>query len=372
MRILVVNWNDRENPLGGGAEVHLHEIFGRLASAGHRVDLLASGWDGAPARAFLDGIDVHRVGTRFTFQFRARRYFREQLMYNGYDVLIEDLNKIPLYTPLWKGPGVVGLVHHLFGATIFREAPPHMAAAVWLAERGIPVVYRRVPFQAVSESTADDLVLRGIRRESIRVIYNGVDTDFYTPGASIRSGAPLFAYVGRLMKYKGVDLVLQAFARMERPDARLDIAGAGPHRGPLEKLATSLGIGDRVRFLGYVSTEEKRDLLRRAWAGVLASPKEGWGIACLEAAACGTPVIASDSPGLRESVVNGETGMLVPHGDIPALSAAMGRLAENPQAVVAMGKAGRRFAERFTWDNSATATISHLEQVVHGDEKKWK
>lgn len=372
MRILVVNWNDRENPHGGGAEVHLHEVFGRLASAGHRVDLLASGWNGAPARAFLDGIDVHRVGSRFTFQFQARQYFRAQLRHNGYDVLVEDLNKIPLYTPLWGGPEVVGLVHHLFGATIFREAPLHMAAAVWLAERGIPIAYRRVPFQAVSESTADDLVGRGIRRESIKVIYNGIDTDFYTPGASMRSDVPLFAYVGRLMKYKGVDLVLQAFARMNRPESRLVIAGAGPYGTRLEKLAASLGLGDRVRFPGYISREEKRDLLRRAWAGVLASPKEGWGITCLEAAACGTPVIASDSPGLRESVVNGETGMLVPHGDTTAFAAAMGRLGENPRAVFAMGKAGRRFAERFTWDNSATATASHLEQVVRGDHTKWK
>ena len=147
MRILVVNWNDRENPNGGGAEVHLHEIFGRVASQGHRVDLLSSGWDGSSPRAFLDGIDVHRTGTRYTFQFQARRYFHERLRAGHYDVLIEDLNKIPLYTPRWKGPRVVGLVHHLFGTTIFREASPPMAAAVWLAERGIKYAYRMSRFR---------------------------------------------------------------------------------------------------------------------------------------------------------------------------------------------------------------------------------
>jgi glycosyltransferase involved in cell wall biosynthesis len=372
VRILVVNWNDRENPNSGGAEVHLHEIFGRIAAQGHRVDLLASGWPGAAPRAFLDGIDVHRVGTRYSFQFNAKRYFRERLIANHYDVLVEDLNKIPLYTPRWNAKRVVGLVHHLFGATIFREAAPHMAAAVWLAERGIRVAYRGVPFEAVSESTADDLVARGIPRKSIRVIYNGMDTDFFTPAANTRSQAPVFAYVGRLKRYKGVDLILQAFSQLDVTDARLAIAGAGDYRNHLEKLAAALGIENRVRFLGFISAEEKRDLLRSAWATVFASPKEGWGLTNLESQACGTPVIASDSPGLRESLVDRETGFLVPHGDITALANAMKRLAGDKGTVERMGVAGRRFAGRFTWDNSASQTLDHLQSVVGGGKQKWK
>lgn len=371
MRILVVNWNDRENPNGGGAEVHLHEIFGRIASSGHRVDLLASGWKDAPPRAFLDGIDVHRTGSRYSFQFNARRYFKERLAGNRYDVLVEDLNKIPLYTPRWDGPPVVGLVHHLFGSTIFREAPLHMAASVWVAERGISLVYKGRPFEAVSESTADDLAKRGIPRKSIRVIYNGMDTEFFTPAPAIRSETPLFAYVGRLKKYKGVDLILQAFATLGNPRAKLMIAGDGDYREHLEELTSALGIDEHVRFLGYISAEEKRDLLRRAWSTVFASPKEGWGLTNLETQACGTPVIASDSPGLRESLVPGETGFLVPHGDTIALAAAMRRIIEAPKTIETIGNAGRRFAERFTWDNSARQTIEHLQQVVQRGNQKW-
>lgn len=372
MRILVVNWNDRENPHGGGAEVHLHEIFGRLAARGHRVDLLASGWEGGAPRAFLDGIDVHRVGTRYSFQFNARKYFRERLSGNRYDVLVEDLNKIPLYTTRWDGPPVVVLVHHLFGATIFREAPLHMAASVWLAERGIPFAYRDRPFQAVSESTADDLVTRGIPRANISVIYNGIESGFFTAAPGMRSLTPLFAYVGRLKRYKGVDLILQAFATLARPDARLAIAGSGDYRSHLEELSATLGIADRVRFLGFISNEEKRDLLRRAWASVFASPKEGWGLTNIETQACGTAVIASNSPGLRESIVDGETGILVPHGDTMALVAAMRRIAGSRHLVDTMGAAGRRFAARFTWDRSADHTLSHLSEVVQRGNSKWK
>lgn len=371
MRILVVNWNDRENPHSGGAEVHLHEIFGRIASRGHRVDLLASAWSGGSTRAFLDGIDVHRVGTRYSFHFMARRYFRERLFAQGYDVLVEDLNKIPLYTPRW-GPQVVGLVHHLFGTTIFREAPAPMAAAVWLAERGIPFAYNGVPFEAVSESTADDLSARGIPRKNIRVIHNGIDSQFFTPSPGSRSPKPLFAYVGRLKRYKGVDLILQAFSILNDPESRLEIAGAGDYRNHLESLSEALGISKRVRFLGFISAEEKRDLLRRAWASVFASPKEGWGLTNLEAAACGTPVIASDSAGLRESLIDGQTGVLVPHGDTMALAGAMKKIAGSIERVETLGIAGRRFAERFTWDNSAEKTISHLQHVVQRGNQKWK
>jgi glycosyltransferase involved in cell wall biosynthesis len=372
VRILVVNWNDRENPDSGGAEVHLHEIFGRIASRGHRVDLLASGWSGSAPRAFLDGIDVHRVGTRYSFQFHARKYFRERLLGNHYDVLVEDLNKIPLYTPLWKGPPVVALVHHLFGTTIFREAPLPMAVPVWLAERGILFAYRGRPFEAVSESTADDLAARGIPRRAIRVIYNGIDAGFFTPAPGLRPESPLFAYVGRLKRYKGIDLILQSFAILAHPEARLAIAGAGDYREHLEVLADTLGIGARVRFLGFISDEEKRDLLRSTWATVFASPKEGWGLTNIESQACGTPVIASNSPGLRESVIDGETGILVPHGDTIALASAMRRIADSRDLVERMGGAGRRFAERFTWDNSANHTLSHLQEVVQRGTQKWR
>ena len=163
MRLLVVNWQDREAPQAGGAEIHLHEIFGRLAAAGHEVTLLCGGWPGCPARAILDGIMVHRVGTRYTFPFLAKRYYQERLARLDFDVLVEDVNKVPLHTPRWGARRAVALVPHLFGGTVFREAPAPVAAAVWLAERPLARAYRGVPFEAISESTADDLVARVAR-----------------------------------------------------------------------------------------------------------------------------------------------------------------------------------------------------------------
>ena len=364
MRLLVVNWQDRENPHAGGAELHLHEIFGRLAARGHEVTLLCSGWSGATARVTLDGMEVHRVGTRYTFPFVAHRYYDRHLASRGHDVLIEDVNKVPLYTPRWGARRVMTVVPHLFGTTAFQELPFPVAAAVWLAERPMARAYRGLPFEAISESTREDLAARGIPAGSCRVIYCGIDSAFYTPAPETRSERPLFAYLGRLKRYKGVDLVIRAFAALGRADATLEIAGTGDHRPALEALVRSLDLGDRVRFLGFVSEAEKLALLRRAWALAFASPKEGWGITNLEAAACATPVVASDSPGLRESVRDGQTGLLVPHGDVPAMARALGRFASDRSLVDAFGAAGRRFAESFTWERAADETAAHLEAII--------
>jgi glycosyltransferase involved in cell wall biosynthesis len=364
VHVLLVNWQDRENPQAGGAELHLHEIFGRVAAMGHRITLLCGGWNGGTALAELDGMTVHRLGTRYTFPFLARRWFDRHRQALGIDLLVEDINKVPLFTPRWGAPAVMALVPHLFGTTVFREAPWPLAAAVWLSERPLGAVYRDVPFEAISVSTADDLVARGIPRERIEVIYPGIDTARFTPAPEQRDPEPLFVYLGRLKRYKGVDVVLRAFAELRHPTARLLIAGTGDHRPALERLAASLDLGERARFLGFITEEEKLALLRRAWSLLFASPKEGWGITNLEAAACGTPVIASDSPGLRESVRDGETGFLVPHGDVRAMAARMRELAGAPARLATFAASARAFAERFSWDAAARQTEAHLRTVA--------
>ncbi|MBA3888981.1 MAG: glycosyltransferase family 4 protein [Gemmatimonadaceae bacterium] len=365
MRILLVNWQDRENPLAGGAEIHLHEIFGRIAARGHQVTLLCGGWPGSPPRATLDGIDVHRVGTRHTFPFLARRHYETHLA-GHFDVIVEDVNKVPLYTPLWGAPCVVALVPHLFGGTAFQELAAPLAAAVWMAERPLGFAYRDIRFQAISESTRDDLAGRGIDPRLVTVIYPGIDTVGFTPDTRLRSPAPLFAYLGRLKKYKGVHFVIEAFARVGHPNAVLEIAGAGDFRPALERLARSLDLHERVRFLGRISETDKLALLRRAWALAFASPKEGWGITNLEAAACGTPVVASNSPGIRESVRHGETGFLVRHGDVVAMADAMNHLAGDLALVDRLGTQARRFAESFTWERAAAETEQHLLASIQG------
>lgn len=367
MRILVLNWLDRENPLAGGAEEHLHETFGRLAARGHEVTALVSGWSGAPRRVQLDGIDVHRVGSRYSFSVAGPRYYRRHLVSQQYDVIVEDLNKIPLFTRYWSDRPLLLLAHHLFGFTAFQAAPFPVALMTVLLERPLPTVYRDTPVIAVSDSTRDDLVDRGLRRADIDVVPNGIDVERYAPHPSVpKAVRPTLLFLGRLKKYKRVDLVIEAVARLaERGvDAELLVAGTGDQAEELHELTGLLGVADRVRFLGYVSDEQKLELMRSAWIHVLTSPKEGWGITNLEAGACGTPTVASDAPGLRESVVHGETGLLVPHEDEDALVGALADLIGDPERRERMGKSARAFAEGFTWDAAAKSLEARLERVV--------
>jgi glycosyltransferase involved in cell wall biosynthesis len=364
VRILVVNWLDRENPRAGGAETHLHEVFGRLAKRGHEVALVCSGWEGLPAAARLDGMEVHRVGGRHSFLLLARRHVERHLADRAWDVLVEDLNKVPLFTPRWRVAPPVLLVHHLFGTVAFREASLPFALATWTLERPIGRVYRGVPTIAVSESTRDDLVARG---EDVEVIPNGVDAVHLTPaGAEGRFAEPTLLYLGRLQRYKRVDLVLRALARLRERGVgvRLRVAGQGAAEGALRALRDELDLGERVVFEGFVPDERKLELLRRAWVHVLTSPKEGWGISILEAAACGTPTVASDAPGLRDAVRDGETGLLAPHGDVDALADRLERLLADADLRERMGAAARRFAEDLGWDASARAVEAFLARRV--------
>ncbi len=372
MKILLVNWNDRQNPQAGGAEIHLHELFGRIAAWGHGVDLVTSGWGGAgradaEPHATVDGMRVTRVGGRHSFALRARGAVRRALREKTYDIVVEDLNKLPLFLPALTTLPFVAIVPHLFGTTAFAEASWPVAATVWASELPIPWVYRRAGFHAISESTRDDLVRRGVPADRVVVIHPGVDSTWYSPDPNTpRAPHPAFLYLGRLKRYKGVEYALRALAaaRQVRADLTLDICGEGDDRGRLEGITQTLGLCDAVRFLGFVAEDEKRRLLRQAWAVVFPSPKEGWGISNVEAAACGTPALASDSPGLRESVRHGVTGYLVTHGDSRGLADRMLAVAADPALVARLGAAARSFAQGLSWDSAAKATVAHLQQII--------
>jgi glycosyltransferase involved in cell wall biosynthesis len=371
VRILTINWQDWTHPRAGGAEIHLREVFGRIAATGHRVDLLCTGFPGAASEERLDGINVIRRGQRWElFNFLVPKIYRRVLRRNRYDVVVDDLNKIPFYSPLFCDRPVVALVHHLFGGTVFEQTNPAFASYVWLSERAVPRIYRRSPFIAVSDSTAEDLARRGIDPARITVVPNGLPDVPYDRWLEVpKDPAPLFVVLTRLKRYKAIELALEAFALVgrEHPEARLVVAGEGDHREALERRAGASGLNGRVEFPGWLDDEAKWSLLRRAWALLYTSPKEGWGISSVEAQRVGTIAIVSDSPGLRETVVPGETGLVVPHGDVAALANAMQRAIDRPAERAAWEAAAVRRARGYSWDAAAAGTVEILKRAAEGE-----
>jgi len=363
LRILAVNWRDRKNPEAGGAETHLHELLERLAAWGHAVTLLAAGWKGAVAQERYGGLRVLRGGGPLTANFALAAKARRLLEREPFDLIIEDVNKVPFFLPLISDLPCLLVVPHLFGATVFRETNPIFASYVWLMERAVPAVFSRAGVLAISPSTRDDLVARGFDRKRIDVNYCGFDAGpFGPPDPPPRAPRPTIIHTGRLRKYKGADLVIRSFDLIRRalPEAGLEIVGDGPERPALERLRSELGLDDSVTFHGFVELPAMVDLLYRSHLFLNASPKEGWGLTVVEAGACGVPTVAADSPGLRDSVRDGETGLLVPYGDVEAMAeAALELLMDEPRRE-AMGRAAARRARSFSWDEGARRLEAQL------------
>ncbi len=363
LRILVINWQDIRNPLSGGAEVHFHEIFRRVAALGHPVTLLCSRFPGAPREEWVDGIRIVRQGSRSLFNYAVPAAYRRLRRQEPFDIVIDDLNKIPFYTPWFVREPLLTIVHHLFGRSIFIEAAALPAAYVWLAERLALRVYRRTPFAVVSESTRQELQRLGIAAP-IELLPNAVDPARYRAGGE-KSATPLICHLGRLKKYKSVEHLLRALplVRQSVPDATLVIVGEGDHRPALEALAAQMGLQEAVHFTGQVSHEDKVQWLQRAWVAVNPSPKEGWGLTVIEANACGVPVVAADSPGLRDSVRPGETGMLYPYGEVETLAQDLVTLLQQRPLREQMGEAARLWAGTFSWDQSAARAVEIIERL---------
>ncbi|MCZ6464201.1 MAG: glycosyltransferase family 4 protein, partial [Proteobacteria bacterium] len=257
-RVLVLNERDRLHPKAGGAEVHVAEIFRRLTERGYEVTQLACRFGDVPPRERLDGMDVHRIG-RLPFYY-PRVAFRcaRETEAGHYDVVVECLNKVPFYSPVYSRVPVLALCHHLFGEVAFQQVAFPIAATVWMAERFVPWVYRGRPFLAISESSRDDLVARGIPASDVRVSHPGIDPSPLAIDLD-KPRAHRIAYIGRLEPYKRIDLMLRAAAllRDRFPRMELVVIGRGTAQPSLEKLASDLGLRERVTFTGFVSDEER-------------------------------------------------------------------------------------------------------------------
>ena len=366
MNILLLNWQDITHPLGGGAEVHYHEIFKRIAARGHRVTLFACSHAGAAPHEVVDGIDVIRKGARSTFNVEVYRKFRSRQAQEPFDIVVDDLNKIPFYTPLFIRKPLLTIVHHLFGPSIFREASLPAALYVWGAERIALPVYRDGMFAAVSESTKRELIRHGVDEKHIRLVMNAVDPSVYSPAPEQSETGPVVGYLGRIKQYKSVDHLLRAFAIVLKklPAARLVVVGDGDARPGLEKLARHLGITGETTFTGFVDERAKVDYLRKCRIVANPSAKEGWGLTVIEANACRVPVVAADVPGLKDSVVQGETGVLYPYGDISRLAAELIALLENADKRETMARKALEWSRRFTWDASADSMLGAMEETL--------
>jgi glycosyltransferase involved in cell wall biosynthesis len=326
---------------------------------GHQVRILcAREGPQFPDSETVHGVEVVRSGGFYSaLPSLAWRYRKDHRSWA--DVVLESILAYPLYVPLYSRRPTCALVHHVMGRSWFEVLPFPKALFGYLTERSIPCFYREGKLVAISDGTRDDVVGLGVPPSRVVVAPCGVNTQRYVPGH--KSAEPLICFVGRLDdRRKRVEDLIDVFPSIveQVPGARLVIAGGGRREAALKKRARG---STHVQFLGFVEEAEKIDLYQRSWVGVFPSSKEGFLLTALEASACGTPVVTYEHPGIT-TVIDGETGLVVPRGDPQGLAGAVVSLLKDPRRRAEMGSKGRAHAFQFTWARMADIILRVLSQ----------
>lgn len=360
-RVHVLAWRDLDDPEAGGSEVHIDRVAAHWAQAGVEVTIRTSAAAGQPEVVRRNGYRAIRRSGRHSV-FPAAAVAELAGRHGPRDGLVEIWNGMPFGSPVWaRGPRVVFL-HHLHGVMwngAFPSNPRLARLGQFMEHRIAPLAYRRVPIVTLSSSSRDELVDElGFAPDRVSVVPPGISERF-RPGRPLAPD-PTVLVVTRLMPSKRVDEIVRTVAGLRErvPGVNLEIVGSGRELSALEDLARQCGITDAVSFLGRVSDDELLDAYGRAWVVASASLREGWGMTLTEAAATGTPAVATDIPGHRDAVDDQVSGLLVPEDG--SFSEALRKVLTDEALRSRLSTGALIHAQRFSWGATALGTFQIL------------
>jgi glycosyltransferase involved in cell wall biosynthesis len=367
-RVHFVAWRDLDDPEAGGSELHAHRIASLWAGAGLDVTFRTSAVPDAPAALTREGYRVLRRAGRYAV-FPGAAWEGMRMGHRPGDALVEIWNGMPFFSPLWyRGPRVVFL-HHVHAEMWGMVLPSSLARlGVAMERRLAPRFYRSSRIVTLSESSRDEIVdMLRLRPERITVAPPGIDPRF-TPGG-LRSRTPLVVAVGRLVPVKRWDVLMRSLAAVkeDHPGLEAVICGEGYERPALEALRADLGATEWLRLPGHVEDDELVDWYRRAWVVASSSQREGWGMTLSEAAACGTPAVATAIAGHGDAVLDGDSGLLV--DDVAGLAAALSRVLGDDVLRSRLSRGALSRARWFTWGTTARRVLEAL--AVEVEPKGW-
>jgi len=371
--ILIFNWRDTRHKFAGGAEIYTQLIAEEWVKDGNRVTVFCGNDSLSPRSEIIGNVEIIRRGGFYFVYIWAFLYYIFRFR-GKYDVIIDCQNGIPFFTPLYSGKPVYCLMHHVH-QEVFRKSLNKSLAilARFLEKSAMPLVYKNIVFITVSSSSREKIKELGLGKAGIHIVNPGVNLEKLRIGD--KSEKPLALYLGRLKAYKSIEILIKAFKLVlrESPEASLVIAGDGEEEENLKSLANKLDIdSNKIKFAGKVSEKEKISLLQKAWVLVNPSMMEGWGIVVIEANACGTPVVASNVPGLCDSIKDPSTGYLVEYGDEKEFAEYILKIIQDKNLRNNMGIEARVWAENFDWKNSSDKFMSIMKRddFAFNDQKK--
>lgn len=351
MNILIVNWKDIKHPEAGGAEVYTHEIAKRLVEKGHNVTLFTSRYNGAPRDEEIEGIRIVREGGKIGVYLKVKNFYKSNG--NEFDIVVDEVNTRPFMTVDFIEKPKLCLIHQLAREFWFYKTPfPINYIGRYLLEDNWLSRYRNIKTVTVSNSTKRDLLELGFK--DVEIVYNGLNVK---PLEKVSEKEEEFTalFIGRLTPTKKPFDAIKAFK----------LAGIGKlwiiGRGELEntlKRETS----DKIKFFGYVSEEEKYELMKRAHVILVPGLREGWGRVVIEANAMGTPAIGYDIPGLRDSIRDRETGILC-KPSIESMAEKIRMISEDEKLREKLSKNALNWSKNFSWDKSSERFLEILRKV---------
>lgn len=370
-RVHVLAWRDLVDIEAGGSELHAAKVLALWSEAGLDVTMRTSYAQGHPYEGRRDGYRIVRKHGRFMVF--PTTVISEILGSLGpRDGIVEIWNGVPFLTPVWaRGPRSTW-IHHVHRDMWEMVLEPGLAkAGKFFEHRLAPPLYRRTPIVTLSESSRHEIIeYLGLPAKNVRVVPPGIDEKFHPKEA--KSPTPLVVAVGRLMPSKRFDELISTMTEVRRsvPDVELVIVGDGYERPALEAQVASLDAQRWIRLAGRVSDEELLSLYRRSWLVASASIAEGWGMTLTEAAGCGTPSVATDIAGHRDSVAPGVSGLLArtPAEFTSSITGVLTDAALRSQ----LSAGALEHAATLTWTATALGTFTPLAENALRRRRSWR
>jgi len=365
MNILILNWRDPKNPKSGGAEIVTMEHARTWVKARHKVTWFTSEFKNSKNDEVMDGVDIVRWGNSVTVYLYAPFYYL--FSGNRFDLVIDEVHGIPFFTPFYVKKPKIAFIHEVADEIWNHMYPFPLNRIGRFAESLYFKLYRNIKFWTDADSTMNDLEKMGIKRNNCAVI-NCPASNAVLENLPRKETFPTFIFVSRVVRMKGVEEVIKAFFNISKdlPDANLWIVGDGDRKyiEDLKKQMEHYSIKSRIKFFGRVSAEEKLNLMRKAHILLHASVKEGWGLVTVEAASQGTPSIVYDVAGLRDSVKNNETGIVLKKNTGEEMAKEAIKLLQDKKRYRDYQINALKWAKSLTWEKAVKQSLELIYDVV--------
>ncbi len=367
MNILILNWRDIKNPASGGAEIVTLEHAKAWIKNGHNVTWFTSKFNGAKEKEIINNINIVRRGNFITVYLYAPFYYL--FSRNKFDLVIDEIHGLPFFTPLYVRKPKIAFIHEVADEIWDYMFPFPINKIGKLMEPLLFLPYKNVKFITVSDSTKKSLIEMGIKEKNITIVFNGTRGK-YLNSLPRKEKVLTFIFVSRVVKMKGIEEVIRAFFYVLREikDARLWIVGDGEKKymEELKETMRSYSITPKVNFFGRVTDAKKLELMKRAHILLHASVREGWGLVVIEAASQGTPSVVYNVAGLRDSVKNGGTGVVLSKNTPNEMSEQAICLYKDKKRYENFQKNGLSWAKSLTWEKATKQSLDLLEKTANG------